>query len=49
IEEEVKSEIEIFGKGGGFILSTGCEYPPNAPLYNARHIVECSKKYGVYS
>jgi len=49
IEEECKAEIEIFGKGGGFILSTGCEYPPNAPLRNAKRIVEASKKYGVYN
>ncbi|MBZ0156932.1 MAG: uroporphyrinogen decarboxylase family protein [Alphaproteobacteria bacterium] len=46
IEEEVKEEIEIFAKDGGFILSTGCEFPPNAPLWNAKHIVECSQKYG---
>jgi uroporphyrinogen decarboxylase len=48
IEEECKAEIEIFSKGGGFILATGCEYPPNAPLLNARRIVEAAKKYGVY-
>jgi len=48
IEEECKAEIEIFAKGGGFILSTGCEFPPNAPLLNARRIVEAGKKYGVY-
>lgn len=49
IEEECKAEIEIFAKGGGFILATGCEYPPNAPLINAKHIVNAAKKYGVYS
>lgn len=46
IEEEVKEEIGIFAKDGGFVLATGCEYPPNAPLWNAKHIVECSRKYG---
>lgn len=49
IEEECKAEIDIFKKGGGFILATGCEYPPNAPLLNARRIVEAAKKYGVYA
>lgn len=48
IEEECKSEIEVYAKGGGFILSTGCEFPPNSPLWNAKHIVDCAKKYGVY-
>lgn len=48
IEEECKAEIDILAKGGGFILATGCEYPPNAPLRNARRMVEAAKKYGVY-
>ncbi|GBE01235.1 methylcobalamin:coenzyme M methyltransferase [bacterium BMS3Bbin06] len=48
IEEECKAEIEIFAKGGGFILSTGCEFGPNAPLWNSRLIVDAAKKYGVY-
>ncbi|MEE9611078.1 MAG: uroporphyrinogen decarboxylase family protein [Desulfatiglandales bacterium] len=48
IEEECQAEIEIFKPGYGFILSTGCEYPPNAPLLHAKHIVDAAKKYGVY-
>src|SRR5208283_4557480 len=48
IEEEVKSEIDLMAKGGGFILSTGCEFPPNSPLWNSKHIVDCAKKHGVY-
>ena len=48
IEEECKAEIEIFAPGAGFVLATGCEYPPNAPLRNAKRIVEAAKKYGVY-
>jgi uroporphyrinogen decarboxylase len=48
IEEECKAEIEIASKGAGFILATGCEYPPNAPLLNAKRIVDAAKKYGVY-
>lgn len=48
IEEECKAEIEIFAKGGGYILATGCEFGPNAPLRNAKRMVEAAKKYGVY-
>ena len=48
LEEECKGEIEIFAKGGGYILATGCEYPVNAPLQNAKRMVEAAKKYGVY-
>jgi uroporphyrinogen decarboxylase len=48
IEEECQAELEIFKPGQGFVLSTGCEYPPNAPLKNAKLIVEAGKKYGVY-
>jgi uroporphyrinogen decarboxylase len=48
IEEECKAEMDIFAKGGGYILATGCEFGPNAPLRNAKLIVEASKKYGVY-
>jgi len=49
IEEETKAEIEIFKDGAGFVMATGCEYPPNAPLRNAKRIVEATKKYGVYN
>jgi uroporphyrinogen decarboxylase len=49
IEEECKAEMEIFMKGNGYILATGCEFGPNAPLQNASLIVEAAKKYGVYS
>jgi uroporphyrinogen decarboxylase len=48
IEEECQAEIEIFKDSPGFVLSTGCEYPPNAPLKHAKLIVEAGKKYGVY-
>lgn len=48
IEEECKAEIEVFKKGGGYILATGCEFGPNAPLINAKYIVDAGKKYGVY-
>ncbi len=49
IEEETKAEVEIFMPGSGFVMSTGCEFPPNAPLLNAKRIVDAGKKYGVYA
>ena len=49
IEEECKAEIEIYAKGGGLVLATGCEYPPNASLLNAKRIVNAGHKYGVYA
>jgi len=49
IEEECKAEIEIYGEGGGYILSTGCEFGPNAPLLNAKRMCEARDKYGVYN
>jgi len=49
IEEECKAELEIFMKDGGFVLATGCEFGPNAPLRNAKRMVEARNKYGVYA
>jgi uroporphyrinogen decarboxylase len=48
VEEECKKEIEELKKDGGFILATGCEYPANSSLENARVMVEVAKKYGMY-
>lgn len=48
IEEECKAEMEIYAKDGGYILATGCEFGPNAPMRNARRMVEARNKYGVY-
>lgn len=48
VTEECIKEINTFKAGGGFILSTGCEYPANTSLSNAKAIVEAAKKYGQY-
>lgn len=48
VEEECKREIDIFKKNGGYILATGCEYPPNAEFENARVMVKTAKEYGKY-
>jgi uroporphyrinogen decarboxylase len=41
-------QIKAYGPGSGYILATGCEFPPNASLLNARAMVEASDKYGRY-
>lgn len=47
--EESRRQIETFRiADGGFILSTGCEFPPNGNLLSARTMVEAAKIYGRY-
>ena len=48
VKEECKKEIKELGKGGGFILCTGCEFPPNGNLRNAIAMMEASELYGRY-
>lgn len=48
MRQECKRQIEAMGKGGGFILSTGCEYPPNGSLLNAIAMMEAAELYGKY-
>lgn len=48
IKEACKKQIEELGKGGGYILGSGCEYPSNASLLNAKAMVEAAKLYGPY-
>jgi uroporphyrinogen decarboxylase len=48
VKEECKREIQELGKGGGFILATGCEFPPNGSLMNAIAMVEAAELYGRY-
>lgn len=47
-KEECKREIEDMAKGGGFILATGCEFPPNGTLLNAIAMMEAAELYGKY-
>lgn len=47
-EKECKDNIDVFKKGGGFILATGCEYPANASLERAKMMVDIAKTYGKY-
>ncbi len=48
IYEECKKEFEVLGKGGGFVLATGCEYPANASLDGARAMIKAAKEMCVY-
>jgi len=45
--EDCKSQIDLFKRNdAGFILSTGCEFPPNGNLLSAAAMVEASRRYG---
>ncbi len=45
--EDCRKQLETFKNvDHGFILSTGCEFPPNGNLLNARAMVEAAKIYG---
>ena len=48
IRAEARREMDAMAKGGGFILSTGCEYPAGLDDRFARAIVDEAKTYGVY-
>lgn len=49
IEEECRREIDTFKAGGGFILATGCEYPPaNLSFDKAEVIIKTAMEYGKY-
>jgi uroporphyrinogen decarboxylase len=42
---ECKRHIDIFGKGGKYMLATGCEYPSGSELTKARLMVDVAKTY----
>jgi uroporphyrinogen decarboxylase len=48
VKEACKEQIRALAPGGGFLLSTGCEFPPNASLLNAIAMVEAAEEYGRY-
>jgi len=41
--------IDVVGKGGGFILSTGCDCPIDAKPENVRTMIEVGKTYYPYA
>lgn len=48
VEAYCKKLIDVVGKGGGFILSSGCDVPVDAKLENVRAMVDTARKYGAY-
>lgn len=48
VEQAAKDCIEKVGRDGRYILSSGCEIPPLAPLENIKAMVTAAKKYGKY-
>lgn len=48
VERKARECIEKAARGGGFILSSGCEIPLNAPFENIKAMVSAAKKYGQY-
>ena len=48
VKQECKRQIDLLKKGGGFILATGCEFPPNGSLLNAIAMMEAAELYGRY-
>lgn len=49
VDEYCHRLIEEVGKGGGFILGSGCELAPNAKPENVRTMLQSVAKYGYYS
>ena len=48
VKAECKKQIDALAKGGGYILATGCEFPPNASLLNAIAMMDAAELYGKY-
>jgi len=48
IKERCKEQIQVLAPGGGYILSTGCEFPPNGSLLSAIAMMEAAEEYGRY-
>jgi uroporphyrinogen-III decarboxylase len=48
VDEYCHRLIEEVGKGGGFILGSGCEVAPNAKPENVKAMLQAAEKYGYY-
>lgn len=45
MEAYCKKRIEVVGKGGGYILSSGCEVPPDTKFQNFKAMIDAAKTY----
>jgi uroporphyrinogen-III decarboxylase len=45
VEEYCRRLIDKVGRGGGFILTTGCECPVDAKFENVKKIIDVAKEY----
>ncbi len=43
VEEKAKECIEVAAPGGGYILMTGCDIPPEAPVENAKALLRAAR------
>lgn len=48
IEEISMRCIEDAKEGGGFILASGCEIPPDCPPDNLKMLIHAARTYGIY-
>ena len=48
VDEYCHRLIEEVGRGGGFILGSGCEVAPNAKPENVEVMLKSAHKYGYY-
>jgi uroporphyrinogen decarboxylase len=48
VARECQDLIRDLSPGGGFVLASGCEFPANASLLNAKAIMETVELYGQY-
>jgi len=48
VEKYCRKLIDICGEGGGFVLGSGCETPPNTKPENFKTMIDTAKTYGVY-
>lgn len=48
VMEIAREQIDVLGRGGGFVLAPGCEYPPNHEIAGALALVRAAEIHGRY-
>lgn len=49
LEKEIKTRIDAFAPGGGYIIAPTSNFQDDTPLENIFFYIDCVKKYGQYS